>query len=329
MLENTEIYSKILGNLEVHLNRSLPNDPIREAYNYCVLPPGKLFRPKLVYAMASDFSKNFKFETHCDHALLCSFVEIHHAYTLVHDDLPCMDDDDIRRNKPSAQKALGEWKAVLIGDGLLNISYELLSKLKAKNLGLILKLASRCLGPKGLIQGQVLDLGHKMLDSFSSLKKTHEYKTARLIQVSLLLSYLLVENPKESLLSRYRVSIELLKLGKYLGLTFQFLDDLSELTSLEISQHEKNINPWFSHSDKVSLELMKGLEKINEIAERLDLPQFKKVYTQYIIKVTSKVLDGKDNIERNFELHQREKVKGSLIPIVRLLQRVSQSNNAT
>ena len=166
-----------------------------------------------------------------------------------------------------------------------------------------------------------------MLDSFSSLKKTHEYKTARLIQVSLLLSYLLVETPKESSLGRYRISIELLKLGKYLGLTFQFLDDLSELTSLEVSGHEKDINPWFNHSNKVSLELVKGLEKIDEVAERLNLFQFKKVYIQYIIKVTSKILDGKDNIERNFELHQKERVKGGLTPIVRLLQRVSQSDH--
>jgi len=326
--QNTEIHTQILDNLKQHLHQSLPNDPIQSVYNYCVLPPGKLFRPKLVHAIANDLSKNFKLTPHCDHALLCSFVEIHHAYTLVHDDLPCMDDDDMRRNKPSAHKAFGEWKALLIGDGLLNISYEILSKLKSTNLRLILKIATRCLGPKGLIQGQVLDLDNQMLESFSSIKKTHEFKTARLIQISLLLSYLLIEDPKEISTTPYRTSLEITQLGKYLGLTFQFIDDLSELTSMDLSQHEQEINPWFTFPTQVSLELIKGIQEIDKISGRLGLNHFQQTYKGYITQMTSSIIEGHLNIRRNLKLHSKQKSPDNvLVPVMRLLQRISQRNH--
>ena len=130
--EKTELDSiqdEISQNLKLHLKQCIPNQLMKEVYEYCVLPPGKLFRPKLVYAIAKDLSEKTNLQITQNHKYLASFVEVHHAYTLVHDDLPCMDDDDFRRGKPSAHKAYGEWKALLAGDGLLNVSYELLSKL--------------------------------------------------------------------------------------------------------------------------------------------------------------------------------------------------------
>ena len=96
-----------------------------------------------------------------------------------------------------------------------------------------------------------------MLKSFDSIKETHELKTARLIQVALLTSYLVIENPKGNLPINYRMSLDLLKLGKAMGLAFQFIDDLSELTSESLTKHEKEINPWLNHSRKVLEELYK------------------------------------------------------------------------
>ncbi|HLT22262.1 MAG TPA: polyprenyl synthetase family protein, partial [Bacteriovoracaceae bacterium] len=82
--------------------------------DYAVLPAGKLFRPKLVEAIALDLGLQIT----QDHLHLATAVEIHHAYTLVHDDLPAMDDDQYRRGKLSTHAAFNEWKAILAGDAL-------------------------------------------------------------------------------------------------------------------------------------------------------------------------------------------------------------------
>ncbi len=327
--EIDSIHNEISQNLKIHLKRCIPKQLMGEVYEYCVLPPGKLFRPKLVYAIARDLSKDKTPQITQDHQYLSSFVEIHHAYTLVHDDLPCMDDDDFRRNKPSAHKAYGEWKALLAGDGLLNISYEILSNLRSPHLNLILKVITRCLGPKGLIQGQVLDLSHEMLRSFESIKETHELKTARLIQVALLTSYLVIENPKSNLTFNYRMSIDLLKLGKAMGLAFQFIDDLSELTSESLTKHEKEINPWLNHSRKVLEELSNNLHKIRNIVEKRKLQQFDRTFREYISKMNKTITSNLENILKNFEAHQKDKLQhDDLVPIMRLLQRIGQGNDS-
>ena len=323
------VHNEISQNLKVHLKQCLPKQLMTEVYEYCVLPPGKLFRPKLVYAIAKDLSQNRDLEVTQNHQYLSSFVEIHHAYTLVHDDLPCMDDDDFRRNKPSAHKAYGEWKALLAGDGLLNISYELLSKINSSHLNLILKVITRCLGPKGLIQGQVLDLSHEMLKSFDSIKETHELKTARLIQVALLASYFVIENPKDNLPINYRMSLDLLKLGKAMGLAFQFIDDLSELTSTKLTKHEKEINPWLNHSRKVLEELSNNLVKIEKIVEKRKLHHFDIAFKEYISKMNKTVTLNIENILENFEAHQKDKLqKRDLVPVMELLQRIGQRNDS-
>lgn len=322
------IHNEISQNLKTHLKRCLPKELMQEVYEYCVLPPGKLFRPKLVYAIAKDLSQETTPQITKNHQYLGSFVEIHHAYTLVHDDLPCMDDDDFRRGKPSAHKAFGEWKALLAGDGLLNISYELLSNIQSSRLNLMLKIITRCLGPKGLIQGQVLDLSHEMLKSFDSIKETHELKTARLIQVALLTSYLVIENPKNQLPLDYRMSIDLLKLGKAMGLAFQFIDDLSELTSKNLTKHEKEINPWLNHSKKVLEELSNNLIKIEKIIEKRKLLQFSITFREYISKMNQTINSNLENILKNFEAHQKERLqKKDLLPIMGLLQRIGQGND--
>ncbi|MEC8624141.1 MAG: polyprenyl synthetase family protein [Bdellovibrionota bacterium] len=323
--EVDSVHNEISQNLKEHLRQCIPNQLMKDVYEYCVLPPGKLFRPKLVYAIAKDLSKEANLQVTQNHQYLASFVEVHHAYTLVHDDLPCMDDDDFRRNKPSAHKAYGEWKALLAGDGLLNISYELLSKVYSPHLNLILKIITRCLGPKGLIQGQVLDLSHETLKSFDSIKEVHELKTARLIQVALLTSYLVIESPKDNLSFKYRISLELLKLGKAMGLAFQFIDDLSELTSENLTKHELEINPWLNHSRKVLGELSSNLIKIENIIEKRKLYQFDVTFKEYIFKMNKAITSNIGNILKNFEAHQKDKLQEKdLVPIMRLLQRIGQ-----
>ena len=154
----------------------LPKHQSAEFYNYALFPTGKLFRSKLISAFSKDHNLNTITN---NQILLCSSIEAHHTYTLLHDDLPCMDDDDERRGKPSTHIKFGEWQSLLTGDGLLNISYRLLSKIQSRNLNTILSIYSHALGPKGLIHGQVLDLSEEMNNNFSTLLLTHELKTAR------------------------------------------------------------------------------------------------------------------------------------------------------
>ena len=130
------------------------NDELSSILEYIMFPAGKLFRPKLALAMAQDLG-----ELNEDHYLLSCAIEAHHAYSLVHDDLPCMDDDDERRGRPAAHIKFGEWKALLAGDSLINLSYQFLAQMSSdKGKELILDF-SKMMGAQGLILGQFLDLG--------------------------------------------------------------------------------------------------------------------------------------------------------------------------
>ena len=115
--------------LSLHLTRSLPHHAIKDVYFYASLPGGKLFRPHLVWSILKDLNPTQYLDSiqnfNSNHAYLSSAVEFHHTYTLLHDDLPAMDNDLTRRGKPCTHIAFGEWQALLAGDGLLNISYQI------------------------------------------------------------------------------------------------------------------------------------------------------------------------------------------------------------
>jgi geranylgeranyl pyrophosphate synthase len=286
-LEQTRkiLTSNLLDHLSWHLPRQRRNSlgNINEVYEYSLFPTGKLFRPLLVWAVAKDFAKELDFSPNSDHALLASCVEFHHTYSLLHDDLPSMDNDTVRRGKPCAHLAFNEWKALLAGDGLLNCSYQTLSKIKSDRLPEIFKLMGGLLGTKGLIQGQVLDLSGEMTKDFASLLETHKLKTARLIQFSLLSSLLLVE-------SNYRKFLDLFRLGHRLGIVFQLLDDLTELTDFNLSTHEKEVNPWFNFKDQSLKELTSGLKIIQETLKKHRLSNLEFVVRDYF-KSVEKIKD--------------------------------------
>ncbi len=302
-----EIFDQALAH---YLALACPKDFAYEMYSYAVLPAGKLFRPSLALAMALD--KGLDATTiHRDHPLIkaCCALEIHHAYTLVHDDLPCMDDDDIRRGRPSHHKKFNEWMAVLSGDGLLNLSYGLLADLPPQALPHYLKYFSHCLGPKGLIHGQVLDLkGANQSHSMAHWARIHQLKTSRLIQVSLILGQIFATT---------RPSFNELKLthrfGANLGLVFQFVDDLIELAEDQVQGHELEINPWIISPDRT---LAFTLSKLEKVIEELGQSQYLKgVIDQYFIKMKLIIDSGEERIQ-SFMPDQR---KLEIKPLVALL----------
>lgn len=268
-------------NLKTHLTKFVPHDGLYEVYHYSLIPAGKLFRPLLAVKAFEHFEGPEKTQKEVNDpmsplSLNASAVEIHHTYTLIHDDLPAMDDDSQRRGRASSHIQFNEWKALLAGDGLHGLSYQLVLKSRHPNTLLSARLMAHCLGAKGLIEGQNLDLSGEMTKSFSLLKRTHLLKTARLIQYSLLSGALLSEKVS------YREVLELAKLGERIGLTFQFIDDLSELAG-PLSRHESQVNPWINFPAQSLNFTQKLLERSKESIARY--PSLERVFADYAQKM--------------------------------------------
>ena len=286
----------IIIDLKKNLSVHLPHHEASQIYRYALLPPGKLFRPLLVRSVAWD-ERGYRQKSHC---FLELFVEIHHVYTLVHDDLPCMDDDSMRRGRESIHRKFNEWKALLVGDGLNTLSYRILSLIESHRFPLLLRYITWALGPKGLILGQYEDLSSRA-NSFRKLMMTYNLKTSRLIQTALVGSSLLCEDTP---LKKVK---DLHRLGEHLGISFQLLDDLCELTLEEASNHESQINPFLHHLDFCAQELEIRLQKMEAILNTYQLSYTKKVLDDYLKKTVHLIDDHeemlKKRIGKRFKAH--------------------------
>lgn len=270
--------------IEKALKKTCHHPELLHVMDYAVFPAGKLFRPRLVEALALDLSKSLT----QDHLHLASAIELHHAYTLVHDDLPSMDNDLIRRGKPSTHAQFGEWKAILGGDALLIASFNELANIDHKNFKAIYKLMTWTTGAKGLIEGQFRDLG-----ADTDIIRIHELKTGRLIQLATLGTYLLTD--KQSL----RGTIEFLRLGREIGVSFQLLDDLSELAEENVTVHEKEINPFINTPEKALTELRLSHKRLMTITSRHNLIHVNKMLHDYFLSNQKKLLKDYMWVEKN------------------------------
>jgi len=218
-------YRKYLVNkdLEIFLKKKNNHQEIiYDAMNYSVFAGGKRIRPILTLASYEIFDNNINIPM----PFACA-VEMIHTYSLIHDDLPSMDNDDFRRGKPSCHKKFGEDIAVLAGDALLNKAFETIFDIssacssdleKVFQAGKFLSFAS---GSEGMIGGQVVDLHHKE-NSLEVLKYMHMHKTGALINASCKIGGVLGgADPKEFLC--------LDNFSKNLGLAFQVKDDILDV----------------------------------------------------------------------------------------------------
>ena len=209
------------------LDRFLPKASTRpatihKAMRYSLFAGGKRLRPILCLAAAEACGGEIARAL----PMACA-VECIHTYSLIHDDLPCMDDDDMRRGRPTCHKVFGEGIAVLAGDALLTIAFEILSKAEASRRydvsDLIHELAVAA-GSRWLIAGQVLDLeGEGKKISPRDLQFIHRSKTAALLTASIRLGAMSA-NASESKLAA------LTDFGQSLGLAFQVIDDILDMT---------------------------------------------------------------------------------------------------
>lgn len=202
-----------------------PHSILFEAARYSLLLPAKRFRPLLLLNVLDDFDTPL--EWGIDPA--CA-LEMIHTYSLIHDDLPCMDDDDLRRGKPTLHKVYDEAQAVLAGDYLLTSAFEVLTEAPflaaEKKLSLIQLLSNRA-GGEGMIGGQVIDMLYegKSID-FPTLKMMFAKKTAALLATALEFGAIIAD------LSDADQS-HLKAAGYALGVGYQFIDDLIDVTGVE------------------------------------------------------------------------------------------------
>lgn len=210
------------------LNLWLPKESakpatIHRAMRYSVFAGGKRMRPVLCLAAARASG----IRRVADALPAACAVECVHTYSLIHDDLPCMDDDDMRRGRPTSHKVFGEGIAVLAGDALLTVAFEILARMKPvprySAADYVTEL-SRAAGSRNLVGGQVADLeGEKKSCTPADLRFIHRGKTAAMIIASLKLGAMAANATPRAL----RIMEEF---GDNLGLAFQVIDDILDVT---------------------------------------------------------------------------------------------------
>ena len=228
---------KFNADIEREMN-ALRGGSLVSAMRYAMLGGGKRLRPFLVLIAAEMGGL-----TYDDVFPLMFGVELVHTYSLVHDDLPCMDDDDYRRGRKSTHAVYGEAMGVLVGDALLNYAYEyMLSRaVKAKNVGGYIT-AINCImvraGYMGMLGGQSYDIDEEVKKQFKREDFINMYsgKTGALFQAALGAGAFAASLDEETIMA-------LLKCGNYLGVAFQLKDDLTDALQDEKGVDEKDKKP--------------------------------------------------------------------------------------
>ena len=206
-----------------------PQDDLARLYQamrYSVMNGGKRVRPILVYAACEALGGAAE---QADNAA-CA-VELIHAYSLVHDDLPAMDDDDLRRGQPTTHKAFDEAAAILAGDGLQSLAFSVLAEPSAPSASAEIRLRmlttlARAAGPEGMVGGQAIDLESvgRQIDQ-RALESMHRHKTGALIEASVCLGALASGRADDAALAALQTY------ARAIGLAFQVQDDILDVES--------------------------------------------------------------------------------------------------
>ncbi|WP_297836139.1 (2E,6E)-farnesyl diphosphate synthase [Pseudomonas sp.] len=233
-----------------------------QAMRYSVLNGGKRVRPLLVYAACEALGGDAALAD----GAACA-VELIHAYSLVHDDLPAMDDDDLRRGQPTTHKAFDEANAILAGDGLQALAFEVLADARYTQQNPQLRLQMVCIlahaaGPAGMVGGQAIDLeavGHQLTQA--ALEKMDRHKTGALIEASVQLGALASGKADADSLQALRAY------ARAVGLAFQVQDDILDVES-DTATLGKRQGADIAH-DKPTYPALLGLEEAKAYAHNL------------------------------------------------------------
>jgi geranylgeranyl pyrophosphate synthase len=256
-------FESLLGSYQKRINQTLegllPSDDsiLSEAMRYSVLNGGKRLRPILVY-LSSELGE----ANHDSIDTLAGSIELIHCYSLIHDDLPSMDDDDLRRGNPTTHKKYDEATAILAGDALQPLAFELISNLDTSDsnkITIVNCLANAC-GYSGMVGGQIKDIHSKEINTVQDLDIMHSQKTGRLIQASLETSGILsgLDQKDIEALNKY---------GEKIGLAFQIQDDIIDIespSSISGKDQGSDIN-----QNKITYPSIVGLEESRTRAREL------------------------------------------------------------
>lgn len=250
---------------------------------------GKCIRPLLVQAAGEMSHASI---TTLEH--IGAVLEIIHSFSLIHDDLPCMDDDDYRRGKLSNHKVYGADIALLAGDALLVYAFEILTEssmikmLTADKILIIINMITRAIGVHGMVGGQALDMMYtNQVITYEQLCHMHQLKTGKLIACACLIGYIAGNDYDHDLYQN------LVTISADIGLLFQIVDDVLDVTASS-AELGKTANKD-ADNNKATFVTMLGLEQAKKIADDLcndivlKLSQFNNSgYLQYLVKVIHK-----------------------------------------
>lgn len=230
---------------------------LHKAMRYSIFAGGKRLRPALVLAAAEAVGGRRE-----EAAPAACAVEMIHTYSLIHDDLPAMDDDNLRRGRPTCHKVFGEAMAILAGDALLTCAFEVLARTpRGGAVAGIARAIARGVGTQGMVGGQVLDLeGEGKPATLASVRAIHRWKTAALITACCEAGALAggARRAEHECLREY---------GQKIGLAFQIVDDILDVTS---SPEALGKTPGKDErAGKATYPAVLGLEKAREEASRL------------------------------------------------------------
>ncbi|MDB2482458.1 polyprenyl synthetase family protein [Gammaproteobacteria bacterium] len=222
----SQYLSEVKELVKAKLTESIGNsNPVEKSMVYSAIAESKMVRAGLIFA-SSEINSSLE---HDSVITLAASIELMHTYSLIHDDLPCMDDDDIRRNQPSNHIKYGEANAVLSGDALQALSYEIICNdiyLSDNNKVKAMKLLSQACGKNGMVLGQHLDIENEnnlAKTDQESLDHIHQLKTGKLIECSILFGQL-NNDLNDSELQNFK------SFSRKLGLAFQIIDDVLDVT---------------------------------------------------------------------------------------------------
>ena len=273
--ELQEIINKTQELVSLHMEKLVPNDDenLTKAIRYSVFCKGKRLRPLLVLETAKIFNTQNK----DDLLTIACAVEMIHIFSLIHDDLPCMDNDDYRRNELTCHKKFNEYDALLAGDSLIPLSFEtIISKtnLSYEDKCKIILLLSKAIGYKGMCLGQSLDMEFEKLNKSKTsieAEKINIYKTGYLFKACIEIGCILGKADKNDTETLINFAINF-------GKAFQLADDIDDL---EISNDE--VNKTKMKIQKLVDESLKNLDNIKYKNKNIDSVDILKLIAKFCI----------------------------------------------
>ncbi len=257
MTQNLNSFINVFNSKLEHSLDHVSESFVKDAMQYAILSEGKRLRPYLIYCVSNrEMSDSLLLE-------VASTIEMVHTYSLVHDDLPAMDNDDYRRGRLTTHKVFDEATAILAGDALLTHAFTILSRLNLDSTSKIelIEILSEASGPDGMILGQAQDMLNEVSADLSvdELNRLYVNKTGKLFAVSLKMGNILAGKPIDQKL--------LDSIGHKLGIVFQVQDDYLEQTQSSEQLGKSNKSDLNNNKNTVVLRL--GLDESKQLISNL------------------------------------------------------------